>query len=133
MWDNMEVKVTRLVASMNKIKELFFMTKRGFDVISSSKMFIASIVEGSQMGPNAINCLKDITLTLVPILFNIKATHQSLMLQYIGRVSQSSEDDITEIDTLEGQIGNPLPKLVESMDLPPSKEIARKGHGVTTM
>jgi hypothetical protein len=44
------------------------------------------------------------------------------MLQYKGGVSQLGEDNIMEIDTLKGHIGNPLAKLVESMDLPPSKE-----------
>jgi hypothetical protein len=122
MWDNMETKITRLATSMNEIKELFLMTKGGFGASSSSKMFTASTVEGSQMGPDGTNYLKDITLTLVLGLANIKPTPQALMLQYNGHVSQFTKDDIIEIDTLEGQIGSMLPKLVESMDLPPSKK-----------
>lgn len=55
------------------------------------------------------------------------------MLQYKGHVSQSGEDNITKIDTLEGHIGSQLAKLVESMDLPPSKEIDGEENGVTTM
>ncbi len=100
--DNMEVKVTGLVASMDKIKELFLMTKGGFGVTSRSKMVTASIVEGSQMGFEGSNCFKEITLTLVPRLANIKPTPEALMFQYKGHVSQSSEDNITKIDTLEG-------------------------------
>jgi len=133
MWDNLEAKVTRLAVSMNKIKELLLMTKASFGVTSSSKMFATSIMERSQMGPDGTTCLKDIALTLVPRLANIKPTSQALMLQYNGHVSQSSEDDITKIDTLERQIGNLLPKLVESMDLPPSKEIIGEGPSVTIM
>jgi hypothetical protein len=76
---------------------------------------------------------KDIALTLMPRLVNIKPTSQALMLQYNGHVSQSGGNDITKIDTLERQIGNMLPKLVESMDLPPSKEIIGEGPSVTIM
>jgi hypothetical protein len=34
---------------------------------------------------------------------------------------------------LEGQIRSLLPKLVESMDLPPFKEVAKEETSVTTM
>jgi hypothetical protein len=74
MWDNMEAKVNGLVASMNDIKELLLMIKGGLDASSSSKMFTVSIVEGSQMGLDRINCFKDIALTLMPGLDNIKPT-----------------------------------------------------------
>lgn len=102
MWDNMETKVTKLVANMNEIKKLFLMTKGGFGASSSSKMFTVSIVEGSQMKPDGTNYLKDIALTLVPGLVNIKPNPQALMFQYKGHVSQSTKDDIIDINTLEG-------------------------------
>jgi hypothetical protein len=95
MWDNMEVKVTGLPTSMNEVKELLLMTKGGFGARSSSTMVTVSIVEGSQMGLEGTNCLKDITLTLVPRLANIKPNPQALMLQYKVNFSQSSEDNIT--------------------------------------
>lgn len=74
MWDNMEVKVKGLVASMNDIKELLLMIKGGLDASSSNKMFTVSIVERSQMGLDRTNCFNNIALTLVLGLANIKPT-----------------------------------------------------------
>jgi hypothetical protein len=70
----METKVNGLVVSMNEIKGLILMIKGGLDASSRNKIFTVSIVEGSQMGLDMTNCFKDITLTLMLRLANIKPT-----------------------------------------------------------
>jgi hypothetical protein len=67
---------------MNDIKELLLMTKGGLGGSLVNKMFIASVMEGSQMVPNHTNSLKDITLIWRPRLAYLIPTPKTLKIQY---------------------------------------------------
>jgi hypothetical protein len=82
------------------------MNKGSVGPSSGSKMFIATIVEGSHTLPTSgINSLKDMALTLMLKLANISPTPSSLMIQYKGCCEYSCVEDGTNNATFEHPTG----------------------------
>jgi hypothetical protein len=127
MWDSMEAMVNGLAMTMNKIKELFLMTKGGIGLSARNQMFTTTTVEGANTVRDGTKALKDIAMTFVPMLANITPTLQAPMIQYNDPIaSQSAVDDVT----LNGHTSSQYGALGEAIE---SKPLLEEETGVINM